>query len=124
MLLHFIVLVACFFLSGKKDPKQALQDRLLEVMEHLDSMQSLINLDCFVALGFSKSKSTFKVRRFQRLSSNPQRSAFLLKKYQESDEEENSLLNLNIELLENQYKRIRTESRQPDVLMFKIGDWK
>ena len=68
-----------------------------------------------------------KVSRLSKCDYNedyPPRSAFLLKKYQESDEEENSLLNLNIELLENQYKRIRTESRQPDVLMFKIGDWK
>ena len=41
---------------------------------------------------------------------NEECSAFLLESYQESDEEWNSLLNLNIELLDNQYQRIRAQS--------------
>ena len=41
---------------------------------------------------------------------NEKFSAFLLESYQESDEEWNSLLNLNIELLDNQYQRIRAQS--------------
>ena len=52
----FIVLVTCFLIKWKKDPKQALQERLSEVMEKLHSMQNLINVDCFIALGFSKCK--------------------------------------------------------------------
>ena len=50
------------------------------------------------------------VLTLRRLSINETCSAFLLERYQESDEEENSLLNLNIELLDNQYQRILAES--------------
>ena len=59
-----------------------------------------------------------KVSRLSKCDYNedyPPRSAFLLKKYQESDEEENSLLNLNIELLDNQYDRIRAESMKSEM---------
>ena len=38
-----------------REARLKVEDRLLELLHHLTNIQSLINVDCFVALGFSNS---------------------------------------------------------------------
>jgi len=73
------------------------EESLLEILDHLTNIQSIINVDCFVTLGFSKK--------------------FLLERYEESDEDEDTILNLNVAILNNQYQRIRATNPRLDLLI-------
>ena len=120
-----LITFSCQF-SRKRELLDEVKENLFEILEHLSFLQTHINIDCFVAMAFSKGTCRTEFNFFdllfdfqfefdigvpcQSLISN-HIWGFLLERYEKSNDEEDSLLNLNIEILNNQYHRVRDGSK-------------